>query len=203
MRPKNVWKPSAGRLTIIVLVLLLAGGCVDQRVETPAPTPTVRAEPAALSTQPAASPTPVPQPTEVPPQPTPTPPPATAAAAPTEPESAATPTPTRQPVLQEYAVPDGAHPHDVAPAPDGSVWYTAQHQGALGRLDPETGATRHIPLGAGSAPHGVIVGPDGAPWVTDSGLNAIVRVDPASEEVQVFPQRSRCSRCRPPAAGPI
>lgn len=182
MRPKNVWKPSAGRLTIIVLVLLLAGGCVDQRVETPAPTPTVRAEPAALSTQPAASPTPVPQPTEVPPSSTATPPPATTTAVPI-----ATSLPTRQPTLQEYAVPDGAHPHDVAPAPDGSVWYTAQHQGALGRLDPQTGATRHIALGAGSAPHGVIVGPDGAPWVTDSGLNAIVRVDQASEQVQVFP----------------
>jgi virginiamycin B lyase len=75
----------------------------------------------------------------------------------------------------------------VAPAPDGSVWYTAQRTGELGRLDPVTGETRHIPLGSGSAPHGVIVGPDGAPWVTDGGLNAIVRVDPQTEEVRVFP----------------
>ena len=90
--------------------------------------------------------------------------------------------------IQEYPVPAGTHPHDVAPAPDGGiVWYTAQHVGALGRLDPATGETRHIPLGAGSAPHGVIVGPDGAPWITDSGLNAIVRVDPQTEEVQVYP----------------
>jgi len=88
--------------------------------------------------------------------------------------------------IQEYAVPPGTHPHDVAPAPDGTIWYTAQHVGALGNLDPATGETRHIPLGSGSAPHGVIVGPDGAPWITDSGLNAIVRVDPQTEEVQVF-----------------
>jgi len=27
--------------------------------------------------------------------------------------------------IQEYAVPAGTHPHDVAPAPDGTVWYTA------------------------------------------------------------------------------
>src|SRR3546814_14239253 len=61
---------------------------------------------------------------------------------------------------QVYAVPAGSHPHDVAPdpAPGGPVWYTAQRQGALGRLDPETGKTTHIPLGEGSAPHGVIVG---------------------------------------------
>lgn len=90
-------------------------------------------------------------------------------------------------MLEEYDVPDGSHPHDVAPAPDGSVWYTAQESGELGRLDPATGQTRHIALGRGSRPHGVIVGPDGAPWITDGGLNAIVRVDPASEAVQVFP----------------
>ena len=77
-------------------------------------------------------------------------------------------------------MPQGAHPHDVAPAPDGSVWYTAQAQGALGILDPKTGKTVQIPLGADSAPHGVIVGPDRAAWVTDGGLNAIVRVDPAT-----------------------
>src|SRR6185503_16109058 len=61
-----------------------------------------------------------------------------------------------------YDVPQAAQPHDVAPAPDGSVWYTAQAQGALGRLDPATGAVKQIPLGEQSAPHGVIAGPDGA-----------------------------------------
>ncbi|MGD8405053.1 MAG: hypothetical protein PVJ21_15435 [Anaerolineales bacterium] len=89
--------------------------------------------------------------------------------------------------IQEYPVPAGSRPHDVAPAPDGTVWYTAQRMGELGRLDPVTGETHHIPLGPGSAPHGVIVGPDGAPWITDGGQNAIVRVDPQTEEVQVFP----------------
>jgi virginiamycin B lyase len=97
------------------------------------------------------------------------------------------PPPLVEPELQEYAVPAGSRPHDVAPAPDGTVWYTAQRLGELGRLDPATGETYHIPLGTGSAPHGVIVGPDGAAWVTDGGLNAIVRVDPETEQVQTFP----------------
>ena len=88
--------------------------------------------------------------------------------------------------VQEYAVPAGTHPHDVAPAPDGTVWYTAQHTGKLGRLDPKTGQTTEIPLGDGSAPHGVIVGPDGAAWVTDGGLNAIVRVDPGTSVFRGF-----------------
>lgn len=91
------------------------------------------------------------------------------------------------PLLRAFPVPSGSRPHDVAPALDGGVWYTAQGSGELGWLDPETGETRHTPLGAGSRPHGVIVGPDGAPWVTDSGLNAIVRVDPDSLVVKVFP----------------
>jgi virginiamycin B lyase len=84
-------------------------------------------------------------------------------------------------------VPAGSRPHDVAPAPDGTVWYTAQATGELGRLNPATGEVIEVRLGDGSAPHGVIVGPDGAPWVTDGGLNAIVRVDPRSREVLRFP----------------
>jgi virginiamycin B lyase len=96
-------------------------------------------------------------------------------------------TPDSQFTIQEYDVPAGSYPHDVAPAPDGTVWYTAQAAGELGRLDPATGETHHIALGVGSSPHGVIVGPDSAPWITDSGLNAIVRVDPQTEAVRVFP----------------
>jgi virginiamycin B lyase len=89
--------------------------------------------------------------------------------------------------VKYFDVPAGDHPHDVAPAPDGTVWYTGQNKGVLGRLDPKTGAVERIPLGDGSRPHGVIIGPDGAAWVTDSGLNAIVRVDPATKEVKVWP----------------
>ena len=84
-------------------------------------------------------------------------------------------------------MPSGTHPHDVAPARDGGVWYTAQHTGQLGWLNPRTGKSRLTRLGNGSAPHGVIVGPDGAPWITDGGLNAIVRVDPRTRKVRRFP----------------
>ena len=94
--------------------------------------------------------------------------------------------PAIESVIKEYLVPPGSHPHDVAPASNGSVWYTAQHLGELGLLDPISGKTQHIALGQGSAPHGVIVGPDGAPWITDGGLNAIVRVDPNSKNVTKY-----------------
>ena len=89
--------------------------------------------------------------------------------------------------VEFFDVPDGARPHDVSPAPDGKVWYTAQRQGALGILDPATGAVEQVPLGEGSAPHGVITGPDGKAWITDGGQNAIVSFDPASRKVTVHP----------------
>jgi len=89
---------------------------------------------------------------------------------------------------QAFALPSGGgYPHDVAVGGDGIVWYTAQRDGKLGRLDPATGKVDLIPLGAGAAPHGVIIGPDGAPWVTEGGTNAIVRVDPATREVKRWP----------------
>jgi virginiamycin B lyase len=89
--------------------------------------------------------------------------------------------------VEFFDVPDGARPHDVAPAPDGKVWYTAQRQGALGILDPTTGEVEQVPLGDGSAPHGVIAGPDGKAWITDGGQNAIVSFDPATQKVAVHP----------------
>ena len=76
--------------------------------------------------------------------------------------------------------------HDVAPAPDGGVWFSAQRSGHLGWFDPKTGRTELIALGAGSSPHGVIQGPDRAAWLTDSGQNAIVRVGWPGREVRVF-----------------
>ena len=48
--------------------------------------------------------------------------------------------------VKYYDVPKGAHPHDVAPdpKPDGPVWYTAQHHGAVYQTGPSgfgSGAT--------------------------------------------------------------
>ena len=90
-------------------------------------------------------------------------------------------------VLESFPVPPGSGPHDVAPALDGRVWYTAQNTGELGLLDPDTGETTHIDLGSGSSPHGVIVDQAGTAWVTDSGLNAMVAVDPSDFAVEVYP----------------
>ena len=83
--------------------------------------------------------------------------------------------------------------HDVAPAPDGGVWFSAQASGHLGWFDPASGRTELVPLGRGSSPHGVIQGPDRAAWLTDGGQNAIVRV--------TWPQRAITVYRLPPDTG--
>jgi virginiamycin B lyase len=77
--------------------------------------------------------------------------------------------------------------HDVAPAPDGGVWFTAQRSGHLGWFDPRSAKVELVALGAGSSPHGVIQGPDRAAWVTDGGQNAIVRVGWPDRALRSFP----------------
>lgn len=77
--------------------------------------------------------------------------------------------------------------HDVAPAPDGGVFFSAQASGHLGWFEPSTGRTELVPLGSGSSPHGVVQGPDRAAWLTDGGQNAIVRVGWPDRQVKLFP----------------
>ena len=77
--------------------------------------------------------------------------------------------------------------HDVSPASDHGVWFTAQASGHLGWFDPATGRTDLIALGNASSPHAVIVGPDKAAWITDGGQNAIVRVGWPDRRVRVYP----------------
>ena len=76
--------------------------------------------------------------------------------------------------------------HDLAPAPAGGVWFTAQRSGHLGWFDPASARVELVALGRGSSPHGVIQGPDRAAWVTDGGQNAIVRVGWPDRSVRVF-----------------
>ena len=56
--------------------------------------------------------------------------------------------------MQTFPVSAGAGAHDVYPAPDGTVWFTAQSAGKLGRLDPRTGKSDFIALGQGRHPMG-------------------------------------------------
>jgi virginiamycin B lyase len=99
------------------------------------------------------------------------------------------PAAAQAPVLQSWPLntPRRTAIHDVAPAPDGGVWFTAQASGHLGYFSPATGKTELIALGTGSKPHGVIQGPDKAAWITDGGQQAIARVSWPDRAVKLFP----------------
>ncbi len=66
--------------------------------------------------------------------------------------------------VQEYLVPQGSHPHDVAPARDGGVWYTAQtweswatltqHPARLATSNSGTSRRRMASSSGPMAPHG-------------------------------------------------
>jgi len=89
--------------------------------------------------------------------------------------------------LTRYPVKGGMGNRDVAPAPDGSVWFSNQWSGSVGNLDPKTGKYEIIPLGRGSSPHGMVMGPDGNVWVMDGGQNAVVRINSGDHKLTLFP----------------
>ena len=88
--------------------------------------------------------------------------------------------------FQTFKLPQGNYPHDVAPGPNGTIFYSDQRRGGLGIVDPKTGSVEKVALGPDSSPHGVIAGPDGKAWVTDGGQNAIVSYDPKTKKVAVY-----------------
>ena len=105
--------------------------------------------------------------------------------------------------MRFYQLPSGAYPHDVAPAPDGTVWISGQRQGFAGRFDPKTGQLDKIPLGPGAAPHGVIVGPDGNAWLTEAARTPSRASMPSHQSGQavpaaegVLPRQSQHARLR-------
>ena len=75
---------------------------------------------------------------------------------------------------------------DVAPAANGSVWFSNQWSGSVGNLDPKTGNYKIYPLGKGSSPHGILMGPDGNLWIMDGGQNAIIRLDSNDHKLTLF-----------------
>jgi virginiamycin B lyase len=81
----------------------------------------------------------------------------------------------------------GSRPHDPRAAADGSVWYTGQLAGRLGRIDPATGAIREFPLDDHPGPHGLAEDKDGRIWFTANRAGAIGRLDPKTGDVSYYP----------------
>src|ERR1700687_522238 len=90
--------------------------------------------------------------------------------------------------IKEWDVPTkGAHPHDPAMAPDGSLWFTEQLQNKLGRLDPASGAFKEYVLKIeDSGPHGLVADSNGNIWFTGNGKGYIGKLDPKSGNVTAY-----------------
>jgi virginiamycin B lyase len=60
----------------------------------------------------------------------------------------------------------GGGPEDIAPAADGSMWFTRFDAGNIVRITPEGVITTQSKAVKGSGPSGITVAPDGDPWFT-------------------------------------
>src|SRR5438105_6657933 len=90
--------------------------------------------------------------------------------------------------IREWNVPTkGAHPHDPAVAPDGSLWFTEQMVSKLGRLDPKSGEFKEYALkGDNDGPHGLVADRDGNIWYTGNFAGHIGKLNPRSGEVTQY-----------------
>src|SRR5580704_16457227 len=90
--------------------------------------------------------------------------------------------------MRTFPVLAGAGAHDVSPAPDGTVWLTAQSAGKLGRLDPATRAVTLFPLSKERRDANLNTATfdrQGVLWFT--GQNGVYgRLDPKSGAMAVF-----------------
>lgn len=64
---------------------------------------------------------------------------------------------------------------DIAIAPDGTAWFTAQ-DGIVGRVTPAGAVTELTLPQPGSNPNGIAAGPGRTLWVTETGANAIAMI---------------------------
>ena len=82
----------------------------------------------------------------------------------------------------------GSRPHDPRATHDGSIWYTGQLAGVLGRLDPDTGQIKEFQLKTPhTGPHGLAEDKDGNIWFTGNRIGIIGKLDPKTGEVTEYP----------------
>ncbi len=91
--------------------------------------------------------------------------------------------------IKQWPVPTpGSRPHDPRATSDGSIWYTGQLAGVLGRLDPDTGQIKEFQLKTPhTGPHGLAEDKDGNIWFTGNRIGIIGRLNPKTGEVTEYP----------------
>jgi virginiamycin B lyase len=78
----------------------------------------------------------------------------------------------------------GSRPHDPMAARNGSIWYTGQLSGKLGRIDPGTGEIKEYPVKTPqTGPHGIAEDADGHIWFTGNHLGLVGKLDPRTGDI--------------------
>lgn len=99
-------------------------------------------------------------------------------------------TATAPPDVMEIPVSDDtAGPYGIATGPDGSVWFTLVHQGAVGRIDGAGAVATHQLDPSTCGPTMITTGPDGA--LFGNGWNCPCLSGPGRTDSELAPQ------CRP------
>src|SRR5438094_681705 len=74
--------------------------------------------------------------------------------------------------ITEYPIPtSGSYPYDIAPGPDGNVWFTEFSGNKIGRFTTQGVLTEFSIPTANSLPLDITSGPDGALWFTESNID--------------------------------
>jgi hypothetical protein len=91
--------------------------------------------------------------------------------------------------LQQFAISTPAsEPTEIAPAPDGNVWFTQSGTNQVAALDPATGLISEItPVSVDSGPRGITDGADGNLWVAQVNSGQIGRIVPDLHVVMTTP----------------
>ena len=77
---------------------------------------------------------------------------------------------TRTKTFKEWDLPEGARPHGLLVAKDGTVFYTGNGNGSIGELDPASGKVlSHFTPSHGGNPHTAVFDDDGNIWFTGQG----------------------------------
>jgi virginiamycin B lyase len=85
---------------------------------------------------------------------------------------------TKTQQFKEWDLPSGAHPHGLLVDKQGTVWYTGNGNGTLGRLETGSGrVTQYETPSHGGGPHTLIISDDGVIWFTLQSGNKIGRLD--------------------------
>ena len=91
--------------------------------------------------------------------------------------------------FREWLLPTlGQRPHDPLAAADGSLWWTGQFAGRLGRVDLAANTVKEFPLPeADIQAHGLVEDRTGKIWFTAINKHFIGRFDPKTSEMAQFP----------------